>query len=826
MTASTQSGSNEFRSGITPAAIQTFEARLRPYLQSRLKGARFVNALPASQLPREGDFLVLAAVWFKLDPSFLALYQAAVSPNPQGYDSCLSPGGHYVIYYTTNPDSADAVDPTDTIGFGPDSSNWRTKTSGPNGIPDYIDQVAWALDSAWSMEVNGFGFHQPVSMSTDGSVSPRYHFFATETDTGVYGQTFPDAPIPGSPIGFFAHCEVRGNWTGAVWDIGGSDSTLNYNIHPENAARVTCVHENFHGIQYAMFWNNVPLGSFDYFPLGWIEGTAVLMEHLGFDYIKDYLQYASAFFSSPTAMSFCVDDDEYFLYSNSLLTIFLHDKSAPTPRIDFIKTMFYNNYNYVNNNDLGIPFDTNLRATSGTFNTTWVGLLNRFFTGSYFTGIRADTSRFDLDAALMPWWTASPDSSARSYSIIKPVNNYGMQIFDYQSDTGSFDTLTVNLAFSNSAATVPNPLWAVSCIVLGPGLPDSVFTLPIDTNGHSSVFTLPIDINGHSSAMITGWHSRNEILVIPTNGDPVSIGYAAVSFKASVPLVPAPPILSQPANGANVLGTPIILSWNTSTRAASYAVQVSSTSGFTSFAINQTNLTTLSSVMTGLAINTTYYWRANATNVSGTSPWSSVWTFGVIPPAAPTLSQPANGANGLGTSVTFSWNTSVGATSYAVQITTSSDFASIAVNQTGLTVLSSVVTGLAPNATYYWRVNADNATETSAWSSVWTFTTTTFVSLMIYPNPPHLSGANNFIRFEGTGIQSVRIYSLDGNLVTNSGTSRSGTFITKQAKWVQWQLKNNQGRSIAPGYYRAVVEQQDTLVGINSTTVHKLLVFP
>ena len=152
-----------------------------------------------------------------------------------------------------------------------------------------------------------------------------------ETDGGVYGQTFSHSPFPDTARGFFSHIEIRGNWNDWVWDIGGADSTLNYRINPQNAAHVTCVHENFHGIQFSMFWNQQQsTNPYDYFPTGWIEGTAVLMEHLGFDYIKDYIQYAQAFFVNPAAMPFFVDEDESILYSNSLLTIFLHDKSTPT----------------------------------------------------------------------------------------------------------------------------------------------------------------------------------------------------------------------------------------------------------------------------------------------------------------------------------------------------------------------------------------------------------------------------------------------------------------------------------------------------------------
>ncbi len=709
MTAPTPAAPNEFRHGVTRAAIQAFEQRLRPYLESRIKGARFVGALPAAEKPQEDDFLSLAKVWNSLDPSFLALYQAAVSTTPQGYDSCLSPGGHYVIYYTTNPDSADAVDATDTMGFGTDSTNWSTRTSGPNGIPDYIDQVAYSCDSAWSMEVKRFGFHHPVSMASNGGASSRYHFFCVETGDGYYGQTFPDAPFPGSSMGFYAHCEVRGNWTDPIW--ANPDSTLNYNFHPENAAHVTCVHENFHGIQFSMLWNNA---EFDDFPLAWIEGTAVLMEHLGFNYIKDWLQYVPPFFAGPT-MSFF--DGENNVYTNSLLTVFLYEKAPPSPEIDFPRSMFFNNY------AVETGFDPDLRETSGdsTFSTTWVGLLNRFFTGSYFTGIRADTSRFDLDAALMPWWATTPDSGAKSWSMTKTVGHYGMQIFDYKPTTLPFDTLTITFACTDSAASVPNPRWAASCIVLGTGLPDSVLTAAFDTAGNAT-------------CVITGFSTRNEVVVVVTNGDTVSTGYATVSFQAGAPVTPPAPVLSQPVNGSALAGT----------------------------------------------------------------------------------------------SVRLVWNASPGATTYGVQVATSSGFGNPLVNRSGITALSSVATGLPPTATCYWRVNATDAVGTGAWSGTWSFTTGT--TLAIYPNPPHLSGAgslppNNFIRFAGAGIQSVRIYALDGNLVTNSATSQGGTFA-RQPAWLQWQLKNSAGKSVVPGCYRAVVEQQDTVAGTSSTSVHKLLVFP
>jgi regulation of enolase protein 1 (concanavalin A-like superfamily) len=92
-------------------------------------------------------------------------------------------------------------------------------------------------------------------------------------------------------------------------------------------------------------------------------------------------------------------------------------------------------------------------------------------------------------------------------------------------------------------------------------------------------------------------------------------------------------------------------------------------------------------------------------------------------PSAPTLSSPANGATGVAANPTLSWNASSGATSYGLQVSTSSTFSTTTVNRTGITATSSAVSGLGNNTTYYWRVNATNAGGTSAWSSTRSFTT-------------------------------------------------------------------------------------------------------
>ncbi len=92
-------------------------------------------------------------------------------------------------------------------------------------------------------------------------------------------------------------------------------------------------------------------------------------------------------------------------------------------------------------------------------------------------------------------------------------------------------------------------------------------------------------------------------------------------------------------------------------------------------------------------------------------------------PQAPILTSPSNGATIISLNPTLSWNTSNGATSYRLQVSTNSSFTSTVVDQNGITSTSFSVNGLSQSSSYYWRVNASNGSGTSNWSTVFSFTT-------------------------------------------------------------------------------------------------------
>ncbi|MEK7729202.1 MAG: family 10 glycosylhydrolase [candidate division KSB1 bacterium] len=95
----------------------------------------------------------------------------------------------------------------------------------------------------------------------------------------------------------------------------------------------------------------------------------------------------------------------------------------------------------------------------------------------------------------------------------------------------------------------------------------------------------------------------------------------------------------------------------------------------------------------------------------------------VSAPAMPLLALPANGAVDQLASVTLRWYYPTNAASYRVQIAADSNFGTLLVNVANLEDTSYVVSSLAGQRTYYWRVSASNVAGTSAFSPAFVFTT-------------------------------------------------------------------------------------------------------
>ena len=153
------------------------------------------------------------------------------------------------------------------------------------------------------------------------------------------------------------------------------------------------------------------------------------------------------------------------------------------------------------------------------------------------------------------------------------------------------------------------------------------FELTTDTSGaplilDSTLTDTTKSVGGLPNPITYYWHVRAK--------NETGWGVFSVWFKfTTVSPPPLAPVLVSPQNGALLVETNPLLDWYSSATALSYRVQISTDSLFTSTLYDSSNIaiTEFQIPNNGLNINTTYYWRVNATNAGGTSPFSSVWHF-------------------------------------------------------------------------------------------------------------------------------------------------------------------------------------------------------
>jgi hypothetical protein len=187
----------------------------------------------------------------------------------------------------------------------------------------------------------------------------------------------------------------------------------------------------------------------------------------------------------------------------------------------------------------------------------------------------------------------------------------------------------------------------------------------------------------------------------------------------------ASPVPTSPPTGTILQSNQVQVRWRSVAAATGYYLQLASNANFASPLVNDSTLIDTSRAVTGLTNNGTYYWRIKTRSPGGTSGWSTVSNFRVIlPPAAPALSAPANGAIDQSSTVILRWNVIFGATGFHAQVATDSSMTARVLDDSAVTTTQRTAS-LNSGQRYYWRVRARNNGGWGAFSAVWTFTTTT-----------------------------------------------------------------------------------------------------
>ncbi len=241
---------------------------------------------------------------------------------------------------------------------------------------------------------------------------------------------------------------------------------------------------------------------------------------------------------------------------------------------------------------------------------------------------------------------------------------------------------------------------------------------------------------------------------------------------------PHSPVLASPVNNFQDARDTISLRWSPSALAASYSIQVSSDSGFSSgLVVNATGISADSLLVSGMAGMQKYFWKVSASNAGGTGAFSENSSFTTAFPIAPLLAGPDSVMTDVDLLPQFAWRTTDHTTKYRLQVTKGAVFTSPAVDTTISDTLFTPSDSLIGNSIYSWRVCSGNEYGFSLWSNAWKFRTLTptwiasreesatrFDLMQNYPNPFNPTTTIQF-KVPSSGFVSLKVYDILGREV-------------------------------------------------------------
>ncbi|MCC6814826.1 MAG: fibronectin type III domain-containing protein, partial [Saprospiraceae bacterium] len=199
----------------------------------------------------------------------------------------------------------------------------------------------------------------------------------------------------------------------------------------------------------------------------------------------------------------------------------------------------------------------------------------------------------------------------------------------------------------------------------------------LDASTDPSFSTLPIDnfdAGNQLSTTITGAAPNTTYYYRIRAGN--SNGQSPNSNVISVTTTNVAPIAPVALAATNVIASGFTANWQANSNTTGYFIDVSTNSNFSSFVTGYNNLSVgnvQNANITGLQLNTTYYFRIRAGNAVGTSPNSNVIsvTTSNLAPAAPTALAATN-ISAIG--FTANWQSNSNTTGYFIDVSTNSNF--------------------------------------------------------------------------------------------------------------------------------------------------------
>lgn len=241
-----------------------------------------------------------------------------------------------------------------------------------NGIPDYIDSAAVILEHVWDVEINQMGYSPPPQQN--GQPVNNYHVYFT--DMAYYGiTTGSGTDIPSLPgLNWTSYLELENDYQENVFNSNGLDGL-----------KITAAHEFHHAIEFGY---NIRYE--DYF---FYEMTATWLEDVLYNDINDYYNYINEFIGEIGLRSF----DYYsgfslYPYGNCLYNHMVTKQFGN----EFIK----DTWDEIRTR----PVIDALRSTlaNNKYNSSWLRSLNEYGVWLYYTGNRAQPTKYFPEAAFYP----------------------------------------------------------------------------------------------------------------------------------------------------------------------------------------------------------------------------------------------------------------------------------------------------------------------------------------------------------------------------------------------------------------------------------------
>lgn len=179
-----------------------------------------------------------------------------------------------------------------------------------------------------------------------------------------------------------------------------------------------------------------------------------------------------------------------------------------------------------------------------------------------------------------------------------------------------------------------------------------------------------------------------------------------------------------PLDSALDVPVPSLFRWLKISNATSYQFELSASDTFGSLLVVDSSLTDTTKSLSGLLLNTTYYWRVLARNGAGSGIYSNARSFTTwtTPDQALALN-PADGSTDVSVPTLFLWLEMPTADKYQIDISLSNSFGSFVFSDSTVTDTSSSVGTLDANTTYYWRIRAHNGAGWGTYSTTQSFAT-------------------------------------------------------------------------------------------------------